>query len=266
MIKPVDYSFPNIYPSASSLFPVEISKLTAIWNACCRNFEENARAETEYKNDYQLLHLQGSALAGSTCAMSSGTACLVSGIYFQTPPIFLSGLATIGASIWAWINISDNNHQINHFIDSRITAHQTIEKIERCVRLINQVGELSAAFETAKKSPSDQSLQSLFKSFKHVQKAEVGLMTDSIDPVLPFLLMDDLVATSTPNLKILEEWKNFSEGRSSQLPEFKYFKATKAAYFNYIIKRVGTNPLQVDNKITKLKTYLDHALTTSCAF
>jgi hypothetical protein len=259
MVKSVDYSFPRVHPSSETLFSVEINKLTEIWNACCRNFEQNARDETDYKNgfEYQLLDDQGPVIVGSTSGIIGGTTCLMGGISLQFPPMLLTGMASIGASIWAWKNVIDAKHQMSHFIDVRIQSHRTIEKIEGCVRLMNHVGDLFAAWEIAKRSPSTASLTLLFKSFKRVQKAETGLLTDSMDPVLPFLLMDNICDATTSDLKIIQEWKDFTSEKTAQPPEFKYFKATKAAYFNYIIKRVGNSESQVASKISHLKSYID---------
>lgn len=259
MVKSVDYSFPKVYFQAETLFSKEINKLTEVWNACCSNFEQNARDETAYKNgdEYQLLEPRGLAIAGSTCGIMGGTGCLMGGISLQFPPMILTGIASIGASIWAWKNVIDVTHQMNRFIDVRIQSHKTVDKIEGCVRLMNQVGELFTAWEIAKNSPSNESLTLLFKSFKRVQKAEIGLLTDSIDPVLPFLLMDNICDETTSDLKIIKEWKDFTSEKSVQPPEFKYFKATKAAYFNYILNRAGNTDLQVASKISRLRTYIE---------
>lgn len=263
MVKSIDYSFPKVYPNAETLFTVEINKLTTLWNVCCSNFEQNAREEAAYTNggEYLFLENQGPVIAVATCGITSGTACLLGGISLQLPPMFLAGMASIGSSMWGWKYVIDATNQMNRFVDCRINSHRTVEKIERCVRLINQVGELFTAWEIAKKSPSIPSLNLLFKSFKHVQKAELGLLTDSIDPTLPFLLMDNICEETTSDLKIIKEWKDFTEGKTSQPPEFKYFKAPISDYHT---RREVYSELQVASKISRLKNYINQAASGYC--
>ncbi len=267
MIKSVDYSFPQVSDAAACLFPKEVNKLSQIWVTCCSHFEQNAHDETEYKDStaYRLLENRQPAMAGSVTGITVGGGCLAWSIQalFATAKTFAAPLCCIGGcalmlpGIWVWKNIVDANHEMKNFIDFRIESHRTIEKIEGCIKLMNQIGEFYNAFELAKESTTDESLFQLFKSFKHVQKAELGVLSDSIDPVLPFFVMDNICKEMTTDLKIMDDWKVYFDATTSHPPEFKYFKATKQALFQYMIRREGNHPLQVDAAISRLKTHIE---------
>lgn len=258
MIKSVDYSFPKVYLSAEKLFSAEINKLTKLWNTCCKNFEDNANKESAFISAFAYEDPQETVVE-SSCGIVAGTVCLVAGLHLASPFFGCLGGSSIAFSTYTWTSITDMKNQFNQFMDVRLEAHRTIEKVERCIKLMNQIGEFSSAWETAKDAPSDETIRLLFKSFRHVQKAELGILTDKIDDATSLHLMDDLCNTTTPKLEIMEEWKSFSERKTTQPPKIKYFKTTATGYYNYIINREKTTDLQVTIKIGSLQTYVAHA-------
>lgn len=259
------YSFPRVSEYSQKLFPEEINKLTELWNHCCQNFEVHALLEE--KTQPQCTPQQsGCATGGSIAGIVGGSASIVTGLYFAIAakaiflPIlcFSGGTGVIGLSVWSWKKISDTNYQTSQLLDFRIQSHRTIEKIENCVRLINQVGELYAAWEIAKNDPSDENLTKLFNQLDLVHTTETDLTIESKDPIAPYLLMDDLASVATnPHL---EDWRAYSSGNVAQPPKLKYFNHNYIAFCNYIIFRESNKTLQVDNKVASLKKYISHAL------
>lgn len=175
MIKPVDYSFPKVFPSTEHMFSLEIKKLTEIWNACCRAFEQSATIESQHKNEYRYKNHR-SILEGLTCISASGALCVISGL---CNPL---GEIAFGCGMFSAIIADASHHGVDeNYTDFRIRSHRTIEKVERCVRLLNALGELYASWEL------DDSNNLLFDNFNRVQKAEVGVLTHEKDSSLSLL-------------------------------------------------------------------------------
>lgn len=261
-------SFPAISDSAKKKFAPEFSKLKEVWQTCHQAAEQIERDESAYKDGcvYTVIHKKNCLTASVACGGS--LASLGFWIpFYSNPAVALPaacGTACFGLSAMVTLML-DPPHKLTNFQAHRETAINTILKVENLVKVLNKISELFAAWEIAKEDSSEENLILLYKNFKKVQKAELGLTSDSIDPIESLLLMDNLCQGSRTDQKLIQSWKTFVtdpglivlQAEELQPINIEAVNASSETYRNYFKIRDNHTENQIERKIVLIRDYIN---------
>lgn len=259
-------SFPLISDHAKKKFGSEFSTLKNAWQKYHQFSEQTDREEATYKegipcrlydNHCVVTSIGGfNSVAGIALTIFSAAQPLIS-----IPSIF----ATVSCGLFACSPYLDQEKRLNGFNATREATLGTLEKIEKCVAILNKTGELFAVWEIAKEDSSEDNLNLLFKNFKKVQKAEKGLTANSIKLTEPLLLMDNLCVGSRTDQKLINEWKEFVrdpglkiwEEEELQPIEIFQVKASSETYSEFFKIRNAHSENQIEKKVVLIREYIN---------
>jgi hypothetical protein len=260
-------TFPSISDHAKKKFAPEFSKLKEAWQKCHQLSDQNDRAEAAYKEEahYQLFYEHRcvtSSIGIVGTLASAGIWIPFCASYVAIPGAFgVSGFSMLGG--YSLLNPAQKD--LDTFELRRDKHLQAVLKIEKCVKALNKMGELFAAWEIAKEDSSEENLNLLFKNFKKVQKAEKDMTTKSINPIEPLLLMDNLCQGSRTDQKLIKAWKEFVTGPGLKVweedelqpIELEQVKASSSTYSKFFKIRSAHSENQIERKVVLLREYVN---------
>lgn len=268
----VDTNIPKFSPDAYNKFTEEAKTLVRVWHEVIAQLNQDNSRETEFKegNCYKIYeHRRPLTWGGATFGVS-GLAGTITSCIYPNPYCIIPMLSMLGGVVTCLLPcFNPSEARAEDFKETRKRLNESIKKIEKVAGLINKIGDLVVLWEAIKKDPSREQLKNLdalFKVFKEVQKAEVGLTTQKRNRTEKLFLFNSLCqARELPgqtDIKIIEDWKSFMLNpqiwatEKIQPIEFPAIKASREAYNNFLIFHESKNESQVDSKVALLRDYI----------
>lgn len=260
-------TFPSISAHAKKKFAPEFLKLKEAWQKCHQLSDQNHRAETSYKEEAHYKIFYENRCVTSSIGIGGTLVSIVAWTPFCTSAMAIPFcLGTLGfGTFGAYSLIDPTQDTLKKFQSHRGITSEFILKIEKCVKALNKMGELFAAWEIAKEDSSEENLSLLFKNFIKVQKADTGLITESINPVEPLLLMDNLCQGSRTDQKMIKTWKDFVSDPGLKIWEedelqpikLQQVKASSKTYGEFFKIRSSHSENQIERKVVLLRDYIN---------